>query len=806
MRPIALALRSLLKSPAFTAVSVLTIAIGVGADTAMLSIFNTLVLHPIDLPDAGRIVRIWTDNKARGVLAPVMSVPKFKTFVAQQTAFSYIAASNFNAVTFAPENGTPEQLTALNVTASFIPALGLQLARGRNFTAEEDQEHGPRVCILSYEAWTSRFGQRADIVGQTIQIDGQGTLVVGVIVKPMPSPIPGVQVLMPWPLSPPFLTPQQLQGGAGYLQITARLKPGISFAQAETEVRAISKRYATEFPARLDANNENILKTWIEEQVGPVRPTLVLLLGAVALVMLIACANVSNLFLNRLSVRHKDIAVRLALGAERAHVIRDCLIETLVFCVAAATAGLGLATLALRGAERAITSQLQTTVHFSIDGVTLAATILLATLSALLIGLVPAFQATRANLVDVLKDTSRGSSAGRSGVRMRSILIVAEVALSAVLLVGSSLLLVSFIRLQSTPGGFTTRGIATAFFNPGPPRYPTPAQQIDFYYQTLEQLRANPQVSAAAFVRAAPLSGNGARAVYAVQGRSIPPLSERPVVFTNSATEGYFAMMGIPVKAGRDFQTTDLANAPLVCVINESFAKELFPGENPIGHILLRGQNADISIQIVGIVGDVKTLGLNAPPPQTMYVPLRQAGGGPFNVVVSTRGDASSLQAVLRTAVAAVDRTQPVAGFQTMDKSVAQSLGVQRVTAWLTGVFALIALVLSVLGLYSVLAYVVTQRVAEIGIRMALGAQSLDVIRLVVSQGMRLVVVGLVIGLGAAALGGRAVASLLYDVKPLDPMVFASVVAVFGLVALAACLIPAQRASRIDALLAIRGE
>src|SRR5215467_4253950 len=649
MSPFTLAVRSLLKSPAFTAVAVLTIAIGVGADTAMLSIFNTLVLHPIDLPDAGRIVRIWTDNKARQVLAPVMSVPKFKTFVAQQTTFSSIAASNFNAVTFAPPGGTPEQLTALDVTASFVPTLGLPIARGRNFSADEDQEHGPRVCILSYETWTSRFGQRPDVVGQTIQLDGQGTLVVGVIARPMPAPIAGVQVLMPWPLTPPFLTPQQLQGGAGYLQITARLKPGVSFAQAEADVRAISKRYALEFPTRLDANNENVLRTWIEEQVGPVRPTLVLLLGAVVLVLLIACANISNLFLNRLSVRHKDIAVRLALGAERVHIVRDCLVETLVFCATAAAGGLALATLALRGAERAITSQLQTTVHFSIDGVTLAATIGLATVSALLVGLVPAFQATRADLVDVLKDTSRGSSAGRKGVRVRSVLIVAEVALSAVLLVGSSLLLVSFVRLQSTPGGFTTRGIATAFFNPGPPRYPTPAQQTDFLYQLLDQLRANPQVTSAAFVRAAPLSGNGARAVYAVQGRSIPPLSERPVVFTNSATEGYFSMMGIPVKAGRDFQPTDRADAPLVCVINESFAKELFPGENPIGHVLLRGQAADISIQIVGVVGDVKTLGLNVPAPQTMYVPVRQAGGGAFNAVVSTRGDASALQGVLKT-------------------------------------------------------------------------------------------------------------------------------------------------------------
>jgi predicted permease len=611
---------------------------------------------------------------------------------------------------------------------------------------------------------------------------------------------------MPWPLSPAFLTPQQLQGGAGYLQITARLKPGVSFAQAVTEVRAISKRYALEFPTRLDATNENVLRTWIEEQVGPVRPTLVLLLGAVALVLLIACANVSNLFLNRLSMRHKDIAVRLALGAERAHLVRDCLLETLVFCIAAALCGLALAILALRGAEHVITDQLQTTVHFSIDGLMLLGAIGLATLCALLVGLIPAFQATRANLVDVLKDNARGSSGGRKGVRFRSFLIVAEVALSSLLLVGSSLLLLSFARLQSTPGGFVPQGIATAFLNPAPPRWSTPDQQSDFYYQVLEQLHANPQVKSAAFVAAVPLGGGSARAVYAIQGRAIPPLSERPVTFVNAATEDYFSLMGIPLKAGRVFQSIDRADAPRVCLINESFAKELFPGENPIGHVILRGQAADRDFQIVGIVGDVKTLGLNSPAPQTMYVPLRQSGGGAFNVVVSTRGDPSALEAVMRTAVAAVDRTQAVAAFQTLNKSVAQSLGVQRVTAWLTGVFALVALVLSVLGLYSVLAYVVTQRVAEIGIRMALGAQAGDVIRLVVSQGMRLVVVGLVVGLGVAAIGGRAIASLLYDVKPLDPLVFGGVVAVFGVVALAACIVPAHWASRIDALPAIRGE
>ena len=330
------------------------------------------------------------------------------------------------------------------------------------------------------------------------------------------------------------------------------------------------------------------------------------LLGAVGLVLLIACANVSNLFLNRLAVRQKDIVVRLALGAERGQLARDCLAETVVFCATAALVGLGLALLALRGAERVFVNQLQTPQHFALNGWTLAATIGLATLSALLIGLIPALQATRVNLVDVLKDNARGSSGGPKGVRFRSALIVVEVALSSVLLVGSSLLLVSFIRLQATPAGFKARGIGTAFLNPGPPLYPTPERQIAFYYQVLDQLRASPQVKSAATTIALPLSGNGARAVYAVQGRTIPPLAERPIVFTNAASEEYFRMLGIPLRSGRSFESTDRAGVPLVCVINESFAKELFGGENPIGHVLLRGQQADVAIQIVGVVGDVK--------------------------------------------------------------------------------------------------------------------------------------------------------------------------------------------------------
>ena len=440
------AFRSLFKSPGFTAVAILTIALGIGANTALFSVFNTVVLNPINLPDAGRLVRIWTNNTTRNIVAPIMSVPKYQIFSAEQTVFSDISAASFNSRVLTREGADPEQLTTLDVTASYVPTLRLALARGRNFTADEDKENGPHVAILSYDIWKTRFGKREDLIGSTIQLDGVGTTVVGILAEGLPAPLSIVQALSPWPFSPAFLTPAQRDAGAGFMQITARIKPGVTFAQAEAEVHAISKRYEQAYPGRVDGSNENILKTWIEEQVGPVRPTFILLLTAVGFVLLIACANVSNLFLSRLSARHKEIGIRLSLGATRRHLIRQFLLETLIFCTLAATLGLILALFALKGVQAVFVNQLQSTTPFSLDALTLASTIALSVLSSLAIGFVPAMQASNVNLADVLKDSSRGTVGGARGTRFRGFLIVAEVSLSVVLLIGSSLLLVSFVK------------------------------------------------------------------------------------------------------------------------------------------------------------------------------------------------------------------------------------------------------------------------------------------------------------------------------------------------------------------------
>jgi predicted permease len=626
-----------------------------------------------------------------------------------------------------------------------------------------------------------------------------------VLAEGLPAPISFVQVVQPWPFNPAFLNDQQLDGGAGFMQATGRLKPGVSLAQADAQLHAIAQRYQHAYPGRLDANAENELHTWIDEQAGPVRSTMLMLMVAVGFVLLIACGNVSNLFLGRLSSRQKEVAVRLSLGATRPRLVGRFLLESAIFCVVAGALGVVLALWALRGAERVFVNQLQTPIALTLNLRVLGVALGLSALSSLITGLVPALHGSHVSLSDVLRENARGSVGSGRGTRFRSALIVAEVSLSVVLLVGSALVLAGFVNLQSTRAGFSPDGIASVFVNPGPQRYPTRAERASFYYQVLEKLKSYPQVKAAAVTQGLPLTQNNPRGVYSVFGREIPPVAQRPVAFFTVATEDYFTMLHIPLLRGRLFQPTDIEGSPVVGLLNESFAKRLFPGEDPIGKTLLLGAQGQTKVEIVGVVGDVRTLGLNAPPPETIYNSLRQIGGlVGQSVVASTDGDPALLEPLLRSAVAAVDKSQAVSAFATLNTQLAQSLGIQRVTAWLTGVFATIALLLSTLGLYSVLAYAVAQRTGEIGVRVALGAERTDIVRLVVGQGMRLVVIGLAIGLVVAAATSRLLSSILYGVRPLDPAVFAGVTALFAAVSIVACVVPSLKAARIDALVALR--
>ena len=799
------ALRSLAKSPGFTLVAILTIAIGIGANTALFSVYDRLVLNPVTILSPLNLVSIWAVNNTVNFVAPAVSWPRYEAIRREAKSFVSLADSAFDNFTITG-NGDPAQLAGLRVTPSFFPTLGIAPLLGRNFMPEEDAPNGPAVVILSHEFWQTRFGGRASVVGENIQLNGQSWQVVGIMPPRLSNPFSQTQVFAPRVFEVGGLTPAQVQIGAGYAQPIARLKPGVSLAQARAELAAISKGYAEQFPTKLDAINLSEPRSFTDTIVGNLKPTFYTLLGAVGFVLLIACANVASLFLGRLFARHKEIALRQSLGATRSAIVRQFLAESLLFSVVAGGLGLLIALWSLSAVQSTVAAQLPPNTALTLDWRALAFTAGVTLVSALLVGLAPAWQASKSDLVETLKDSSRGSSGGVRGARFRAGLIVAEVALSVVLLVGSSLLLLSFLKLQRTPPGFNPRGVASAFVGVPLSRYKTNPEQAQFFDAVVARLKAMPQVKDAAAAIGLPLGGFQPRAPYSVLGRPVLPAAQRPLASFCVVSEDYFRLLEIPFREGRTFAPQDRDGAPGVCIVNETLAKHVFPGESALGKTLMRGPNGDIRHEIVGVIADVKANGLNAPAPEEVYYSFRQLGRPGMAIVAKADGDPGALQAILRTAVAGVDKDQPISFFATMESNVAQSLGNQRIVASLTVIFAGLALVLAAVGLYSVLAYAVAQRTGEIGIRMALGAQRGQVVSLIMRSGLKLVALGLVLGLAAAAGVARAISTLLYNVQPLDPLVYGGVTAIFAFVAALACLLPSLRASRIDPLVALRTE
>lgn len=814
------ALRSLCRTPGFTAIAVLTLAVGIGANTALFSTFNTFVLHPLTLPQSDRLARIWVTNSALNYTSRYVSWPRYEYIRDHQTSFSNIAAASFASYALTRGDADPELFNSLQVSVSFLPTLGIAPLRGRNFTPAEDAAGGPNVAILSYECWQRFFGERDSVVGESIRLGGTPYTVVGVLPPALSNPYNTVMILVPRVFEPQDIAPQVVQSGGGYLDVTARLKDGVTFKQANAEVKTLAQSYQSVSPTHTDGKHDSVVKTFADELVGNFKPTFALLLGAVGLVMLIACANIASLFFGRLSARRKEIAVRLSLGATRGQLVRQFLAESVVVSVLAGGLGVIFGWWALDLIQHLVveaagnngvsgilnTSPLPIGATLHLDGPTLAFTIGLSTFSSLLVGCVPALEASRTVVAEVLKDTGRSGGGGARGARLRAGLIVSEVALSVVLLVGSALLLVSLSRLQRTQSGFDPGGVATAYISIADTaqRYATVEQQAKFFARLTERLEALPQVKSAAVGYDVPLTGFQASTVYVIGGQHVPPPSERARAWIDSVSEHYFATMGIPLREGRVFDERDHDHAPNVCMVNEAFAKRLFPGESALGKILVRGAAAEIKCQIVGVVGDVKSAGLNEAPPDEIYVPFRQLPRSTGTIVVRTGGDAAALQSVMRSALASIDGTVALTFFTILESALGSSLIFPRITAWLTSAFSGVALLLSSVGLYSVIAYAVTQRTWEIGLRMALGAQRQQVIRPILRNGLRLVALGLVLGLGIAASVGRLMASLLFQVQPLDPLIYGGVAALFAIVATFACLIPALRASRIDPLVALR--
>lgn len=801
------ALRSLAKTPGYTLVAVLTMAVAIGACTSLFSVLEAVVLRPLSYPNPDTLVSIWASQPERNLQAPSISWDKYLAYRERRDVFSGLSLSAGVGFTFSQGQGEPEQLLGQQVTANFFSVLGLTPQRGRNFTADEDRAGGAPVAMISHRVWQTRFGGDPAIIGRTIQLDGTAREIIAVLPEPMPAPFRGTDIIVTQARELPYLTEQQRDYAVFHLAL-ARLAPGVTLEQARARLTEMARQFAASHTGHLDAPNKNELRTLAQQVLGNLGQIFWTLAGAVAAVLLIACANIANLFLARVSARQKEIAVRMSLGARRGEVIRQFLVESLVFTSLATVLGVILAWWSLSGIQALAGQQLPRGDEISLDPGVLAFSVSVAVFSALAIGLYPAWQASRTDVGSVLKDNTRGAGGGTAARTFRHVLVVAQVALSLTLLICAGLLVLSFYRLQHTDPGFRTEARAMGFVNLPASRYKSPELIRDFYRRLQDQLRATPELEHGGLSANLPLAGGGYFSPYIVKGQPIVPVSQRPLATICNVSVDYFATVAQAVKIGRGFADTDTAGTEQVCLINETLAKKLFPNANPLDQSFLIGPNTDTTVRIVGVVRDVKTAGLNTPPPDEIYYPFSQRGPI-FTAVVGHAKPGLAAAAVipaLRRALAAVDPQLALSAAQTLPDLLQQSLGVQRITMALLLTFAGIAALLAAVGVYSVMAYAVTQRTGEIGVRMALGATPENILSLVLRTGAWQVGLGLLLGLGGALAASRLLTQALYEVKPFDPSVFAAVALFFAVIAAFACLIPARRATRVDPITALRAE
>ncbi len=799
------ALRSLGKTPGFTVVAVLTMGIAIGACTALFSVLQAVVLRPLPYPNLDTLVSVWAVQAERNLQAPAVSWDKYLAFRERKDVFADLAALAGNGFTLTEGTGEPEQVAGQQVSANFLPVLGLQPLKGRNFTVDEDRVGGAPVVMISARLWQNRYGGDPRIIGRTIRVDGVPREVIAILPDPMPVPFNGTDILVTQARELPYLTEQQ-RNFAVFHGAIGRLAPGVTREQANLRLAEMSKQFAAAHPGHLDSPNANEARTLAQQVLGNLGQLFWTLAGAVAAVLLIACANVGNLFLARVSARQKEIAVRLSLGARRSEIVRQFLVESLAFTTVATAIGVLLAWWSLRGIELLAGQQLPRGNEIALNPIVLLFAVGVALLASVAIGIYPALQASRTDVGTVLKDNTRGAGGGTAAKNFRHALVVAQVALSLCLLIGAGLLVRSFYRLNQTDPGFRTEGRAFGGISLPSSVYDTPDRVRDFYRRLQEQLRNTPELAHGGLSANVPLTGGGFLSPYVVKGQPIVPFGERPLATICNVSADYFKTLGITLRAGRFFADTDVATAEQVCVINETLAKKLFPNANPLDHSFLIGPNTDVTVRIVGVIADVKTAGLNAPPTDEIYYPLSQRGPIFTGLVGQAQPGlaAAAVIPALRRAVAAVDPNVALANAQTMPDLLTQSLGVQRVTMALLLVFAAIAALLAAVGVYSVMAYAVTQRTGEIGVRVALGASERDILTLILRAGATQVGLGLVLGLGGALASSRLLEQALFEVKPFDPLVFATVAVGFAAVAALACFVPARRALRVDPLVALR--
>jgi putative ABC transport system permease protein len=808
-RDVGFALRALRRRPGFTAVIVLTLALGIGANTAVFSVVRSVLLRPLPFPEDDRLAVVLLKGTIFNNAEMAPSPPEYAAFREQLRSWTELATYRIRAATITPAGAEPERLSTVTASSNLFRTLGRDALVGRVFGAEEDRPEQEPVAVLSHEYWQTRLAGHPGIIGRTLQFDGVARTIIGVMPPDFRFPDPDVQVWLPMTFDDQRLLGRGSRGNHSY-SVVGRLRPGVPLAAAETELNDLITRLAANPDANFHAWHPGYLRSLRPYMVGDVSRTLWVMLGAVGLVLVIACANVANLLLVRAEERTREMSVRTALGAGRRRLVAQLVTESVVIAVLGGVAGAAMAYLGVDALRAVAPADLPRLDEIRVDATVFLFTGVVALLAGVVFGLAPVALAWRNDVSGVLRDQGRGGTAGRGRVRLRQLLVVSETALAVVLLVAAGLLLQSFRRLAAVDPGFRAGGVLTARLSIAGSQYADAGDVVGFYDALLPRIRALPGVVEAGAVGVVPMAGRLGPTDTEVEGW-VPPDSVRVAEIIQVVTPGYFAAMGIPVLEGRGFDTRDGTDAPLVAVVSEKLARKYWPGRSALGErIRFDWQDAPFA-EVVGVVADVHQNGLDAPPVYGMYYFVQAHGeraiGDPFGTMTLTvraSVEPASLVGAIRAQVQALDPSIPLYQVRTMEEVVAADTATERFSMLLQLVFAVVALSLSAVGLYGVLAFTVARRTAEMGIRMALGARSVDVRRMVVVQGMALVGLAVLLGLGGALAAGRLMSGLLYGVSATDPVTYALVVGVLLAVALLACWLPARRASAVDPAEALR--
>ncbi|HVF44359.1 MAG TPA: ABC transporter permease [Pyrinomonadaceae bacterium] len=796
--------RTLRKSPGFTAVAVLALALGVGANTAIFSVVKAVLLSPLPYPESGRLLWLREVNPSNGILDEPASAPNFNDWRAQARSLEAVAAYANTSTTLTGE-GEPERVPGVAASANFFPALGVAPALGRGFLPEEEAEGKNRVVVISHGLWQRRFGARPDAVGQTLTLSGNPHTVIGVAPADFKSPVGGPKPAEFW--TPIAFNFDESRRRSDYLSVFARLKAGATVGQARAELEGIASRLAQQYPGTNTGWNVAV-GTLHERVVGDVRPALLVLTGVVGFLLLISCANVANLMLARSSARRQEVAVRSALGARRGRLVRQFLTESVLLSLAGGAAGLVLAWWGVELLVGLGPGNIPRLEEVGLDARVLLFTLAVSVATGVAFGLLPALSASKTNLSESLKEGgSRGSTAGAGARRLRNSLVVSEIAIAVVLLAGAGLMIRSFQRIQEVDPGFSPARVLTFDFALPAARYKEDAQVTAFVAQLTERVGAVPGAERAAVVDTLPLSGGGNVAAFVVEGRPAPPPEQVQDAEYRVVSPEYFDVMGVRLVRGQLFTARDREGSPAVAVVNEAMARRYWPGEDPIGKRVNLG-NPETSPwrMIVGVVRDVRHDGLDKEPYPQMYSPAAQFPRRGMTLVARASADPASLVPAIRRELSSLDKDLPLYNVRTMEQVLSDSVSRRRFQMLLIAAFAFVGLLLAAVGTYGVISYSVAQRRHEIGVRMALGARAPDILRLVLGQGLGLALAGVGIGLAAAFALTRVMSSLLYGVSATDPLTFAAVSLALLCVAAAACLVPARRATRVDPMEALRYE